>query len=95
LKVLAVEDGYLAYCSGCKQSHLIPSRWQFNGNLEKPTFSPSLLIRYHRTILDEHDNEINGIDYTCHSFIVDGKWQYCSDSTHALAGQTVEMESCD
>lgn len=95
LKVLAVEDGHLAYCSGCKQSHLIPSRWRFNGSLEKPTFSPSLLIRYLKVVLDEGDNEIAQIDYTCHSFIVDGKWQYCSDSTHALAGQTVQMEDVD
>jgi hypothetical protein len=88
LKVLAVEDGYLAYCSGCKQSHLIPSRWQFNGNLEKPTFSPSLLINIEFT-------DPNKPKHICHSFIVDGKWQYCSDSTHELAGQTVEMEDAD
>ena len=86
-KVLPVDDGHLAYCSGCKQSHLIPSRWQFNGDREKPTFSPSLLIRYY--------NEAKKSDYTCHSFIVDGKWQYCGDSTHELAGQTIEMDEAD
>lgn len=88
MKVLAVEDGHLAYCSGCKQSHLIPSRWRFNGNLEKPTFSPSLLINI-------EFSDTNKPKHTCHSFIVDGKWQYCSDSTHELAGRTVEMEDAD
>ena len=87
MKVLPVDDGHVAYCLGCEQSHLIPLNWQFNGDLEKPTFTPSLLIHYH--------NGRKNIDYTCHSFITDGKWKYCSDSTHELAGQTVEMEDYD
>jgi hypothetical protein len=88
MKVLPVDDGHHAYCSGCKQDHLIPNTWQFNGNLEKPTFSPSLLIRY------QNYNHVQDkdISFVCHSFITDGEWRYCSDSTHELAGQTVEME---
>jgi hypothetical protein len=85
MKLLPVEDGHLAYCSGCKQSHLIPIRWQFNGDLNKPTFAPSLLINIEFT-------DPSKPKYVCHSFVTDGKWQYCSDSTHELAGQIIEME---
>lgn len=87
MKALPTDDGHIAYCKGCEQHHLIPNTWKFNGNLERPTFSPSLLIQYH--------NDTKKIDYTCHSFIVNGQWQYCSDSTHALAGKTVDMEDVE
>lgn len=56
--------------------------WEFNGSLEKPTFSPSLLSRY--------DLTTGGVKI-CHSFVRDGKIQFLSDCTHELAGQTVEM----
>ena len=87
MKVLPVDDGHVAYCLGCEQSHLIPLNWQFNGDRDNPTFTPSLLIRYY--------HEPRKRDYICHSFITNGKWKYCGDSTHELAGQTVDMEDCD
>jgi hypothetical protein len=30
-------------------------------------------------------------DLVCHSFVTDGKIQFLSDCTHALAGQTVAL----
>lgn len=51
--------------------------WSWNGDVEKPTFRPSLL----RT----RDG------YVSHSWINDGKAQFLHDSTHELAGQTVEL----
>lgn len=36
--------GWLFYCPGCKETHAPSNRWQFNGNLEKPTFAPSILV---------------------------------------------------
>jgi hypothetical protein len=50
--------------------------WGFDGNLECPTFTPSLLC----------EGEIR-----CHSFIANGQWQFLGDCGHALAGQTVDM----
>lgn len=46
--------GYHFWCPGCEDTHpyqVIPSTmaWQFNGDLEKPTFTPSLLVHPHRT----------------------------------------------
>lgn len=79
-------------CPGCKGWHNVtvntPGGWQWNGNLEKPTISPSILVR-----------GVRGDDATvktlCHSFVTDGKIQFLSDSAHALAGQTVELPEVD
>lgn len=45
---------YLHWCPGCEQMHLInieqPNRlgaiWKFDGNLESPTFNPSINLGY-------------------------------------------------
>jgi hypothetical protein len=64
--------------------------WQFNGNMEKPSFTPSLLNtgNYYNEKTGQND-----IECRCHLFVTDGKIQYCSDCTHELAGQTVELIS--
>ena len=59
--------------------------WKFDGNLEAPTFSPSLLIYEGR-----HPNGDLGHP-RCHLFVRAGKIQYCGDCGHDLAGQTVDM----
>lgn len=82
-------------CPGCDLVHAIhvgdriPGKptWDFNGNLEKPTFSPSLLVKY-----NWGDDEVA---HVCHSFIRDGKWQFLNDCTHSLAGQTVPVIAWD
>jgi len=79
--------GYMMKCPGCKGFHYIPTakpnsigaRWNFDGNMEKPTFSPSI-----------HQLPGNGVK-RCHFHIIAGQIQYCTDSEHALAGQTVPM----
>ena len=71
--------GYLIFCPGCKTHHLFDSRWSFNGDFEKPTFSPSMLI-------NQHDSGSR-----CHSFVRDGKIQFLSDCFHELANKTVEL----
>lgn len=43
---------YAFFCPGCKCGHAVwvsrssGPRWTFNGNMEKPTFKPSLLITH-------------------------------------------------
>ena len=88
--------GWSFWCPGCNDRHVIPvegtNGWAFDGNVDSPTFSPSILV-YPAQCLDEH-----GKSYTtprCHSFIRRGQWEYCGDSTHALAGQTVPMIELD
>lgn len=82
------------WCPGCKRSHLVPVvggrvTWSFNGDLEKPTLSPSVLV--HQRMHSD------GSEYSpqCHTFIRDGSIEFLGDCTHALAGQTVPMEALD
>ena len=38
--------GYMFYCPGCEEWHQFRlDRWTFNGNIECPTVSPSILVR--------------------------------------------------
>jgi len=84
-------NGYLYYwCPGCKeglaiptQHAVVPTRWTFNGDLLKPTLSPS--------ILQFHPRPDGSRKTICHHFVRDGKIEFCSDSPHALSGQTVAM----
>lgn len=67
-----------------QQIEWFKSKWTFNGDLVKPTISPSLHI---------HDTDKNGNKITkCHSFVTDGKIQYLSDCNHKLAGQTIDLQ---
>ena len=52
--------------------------WEWNGSLDKPTFSPSLLVDA-------------GQRFLCHSFIRDGRIEFLNDCTHELKGQTVDL----
>lgn len=95
---------YVFYCPGCKTDHhFIEGRWTFNGDVEKPTFSPSLLVRSGHYVPDHKgscwctynaENQDDPAPFkctVCHSFVTDGKIQYLNDCTHELAGQTVEL----
>ena len=88
-KVLSRVDGsgYLLICPGCEYGHFYDSRWSFNGNLDKPTFSPSFLSKYERP--GDFKEEV------CHSFVTDGVIQFLPDCTHKLAGLSVELEDID
>lgn len=84
------DGGYLVWCPGCKKAHIVAvekplgngARWSFNGDLEHPTFSPSLLVKSSRAVVP---NKI------CHSFIRNGEWQFLGDCTHSLSGKTVPV----
>jgi hypothetical protein len=75
----------LFWCAGCKRYHGIyidknkPVYWEFNGDYDKPTLNPSILVT-------------NPQGLRCHSFITDGKIQYLSDCFHELAGQIIDLE---
>lgn len=76
------------WCKGCNRYHLVNidknndgPYWEFNGNYDRPTFNPSILV----TTPKER----------CHSFVRDGQIQYLNDCDHKLAGQTVKLEYVD
>lgn len=98
-------------CPGCNTTHTLntnPERrpcWGFNGDFEKPTFTPSILERSgHYCWQDgkpasecmycndpEFKDDKSPLCYICHSFVTDGMIQFLGDCTHKLAGQTVPL----
>lgn len=92
-------------CPGCGDKHSLPvgpgagSRWTFNGDIEKPTLTPSILVtsgHYCRSHTPPtpcwcSDDGAPFSCYLCHSFVTDGQIQFLSDCTHTLAGQTVAL----
>lgn len=91
----SAEGGRLHFwCPGCNEVHGIQvgdgpgPRWGWNGNAEKPTFTPSILVRWNVPPPREPGDPP---DTVCHSFVTDGRIQFLGDCTHALAGQTVDL----
>lgn len=92
--------GVYFHCPGCDRTHSIwtkPSRpgggWTFNGDIERPTFTPSVLVTYGGRDADGKDVGFGpGPPSRCHSFVTDGRIQFLADCSHALAGQSVNME---
>lgn len=93
-------------CPGCDNVHGVtvdvPTGWGWNGDLERPTFTPSILVHPHQKFVDE---ELEGdallapenltMTPACHSFVTDGRIQFLGDCTHTLAGQTVDLPPWD
>lgn len=91
-----VVEYYTFYCPGCKHEHtysvfLDGTQWQFNGNIEKPSFTPSLLNV--KKTLNEKTGVYDIEESRCHLFVTDGKIIYCGDCSHELSGQTIELQT--
>lgn len=94
LKSFTIEgklSGYIFYCPGCKHGHPfhVP-QWSFDGNLETPTFSPSLRV-FHPEHKDPDTGKKVPEETLCHLFLANGQIRFCSDSKHVLAGKAVPM----
>lgn len=94
--------GLLFWCPGCDGAHQVMlgagpgPRWGFNGDVDRPTFTPSILIQYNGPDAgqDRGDGRL-APPAVCHSFVIDGRIQFLGDCTHALAGQTVDLPDFD
>jgi hypothetical protein len=103
---------FVFYCPGCLCLHSIPYEgdherlWTWDGNTEKPTFAPSLLVNsghyipghagdcwcdYNEGSRARGEREAPFKCERCHSFIRSGQIEFLSDCTHSLAGQTVDV----
>lgn len=99
-------------CPGCGCPHRVMvgaghgPRWSWNGNAEKPTFSPSILVQWSEWKPPATTPEIRAkiasgevvqapVEEVCHSFVTDGRIQFLGDCTHHLAGQTVDLPGWD
>lgn len=92
------QDGQLLLmCPGCRAVHGVKvgegpgPRWGYNGNPEKPTFTPSILVKTGRAVDPNFQPEPGDPPTVCHSYVIDGRIQFLGDCDHALAGQTVDI----
>ena len=85
LEIYTVKDepgvkNYWFWCPGCRCYHYFSvPRWTFNGDLDRPTFTPSLLCN------PDHAPS------RCHLFMTDGRIRFLGDCYHELAGQVVDV----
>lgn len=98
-KFRRAKNGYVHWCPGCRETHLLPDSWTFNGDLENPTFNPSFKHSGSQTVkvdgkwtgewlLDAEGNLVPGV---CHYILTAGVLNYCTDSTHPLAGVSIPL----
>lgn len=90
-------EALLFICPGCANGngsgyHMLPVNsttkspsWNWDGNIEAPTLSPSILTH---GIFTDGGYDPKGI---CHSFLRNGVFEFLSDCTHQYAGQSVPM----
>ena len=76
------------HCPGCGYGHWFKTtgghpRWTWNGDFDKPTVHPSILVNQSTP------------EARCHSFVLDGKIQFLGDCFHKLKGQTVPLPDLD
>ena len=80
------------WCPGCDKVHGITygpgGLWGWDGNVQRPTISGSVLVHPHETLNDAGERVMTPL---CHSFVVDGRIQFLGDCTHDLANQTVDL----
>lgn len=82
---------YMFWCLGCNSYHSVTTlvknekgcQWQFNGNIESPTFTPSIVVNK------------DFLERLCHSSIADGKIQYHGDCFHSLKNQIIELQNVE
>lgn len=101
MKVSAVlrktQNGFAHWCPACKQLHIFTTEgrnhcgaaWGFDGNVEAPTFTPSMHCSWGGTKDPDDGTEIPR--EVCHYFLHGGMIQFLGDCTHAMAGMTVPL----
>lgn len=80
--------GYAHWCPGCQHAHIFHTVridsgpcWDFDGNLERPTFRPSM-----REFWPAHNGKPERT--LCHYFLRNGEIDFLGDSTeHELRGK--------
>lgn len=70
--------------------------WGFNGDFEKPTFTPSINEHVGKYVAGfENIDDEYGISYICHFIVTDGKIYFCGDCTHEFVNQTMDLLDID
>jgi hypothetical protein len=89
-------EGFAHWCPACKTMHAFAvskpfsngAKWRFDGNLESPTFEPSMNIAIGPYPYGE--GEKPRID-RCHYFLHNGVIQYLADCTHEMTNTSIAL----
>lgn len=87
-------EGWNHYCPACSTTHGFAveqpfrngAKWSFDGNMDAPTFSPSMNIRIGP--MPAGHPQAGQFDI-CHYFLRGGVIEFLPDCTHSLRGQRV------
>lgn len=92
-------NGYSHWCPGCLEMHAIYMSapnvyksnpvWSFDGNLNAPTFGPSIHIWCNQPGDEGYD--ASEPSERCHYFLEGGVIRFLDDCTHSLKGQKVPL----
>ncbi len=93
------EDRFFHWCPACEEMHSLPDGWNFDGNLESPTFRPSFKHSGIRTVKIDgkwtgewvRDENGKGIPFICHYILTNGILNFCGDCTHNFSGQSIPL----
>lgn len=81
----------LFWCPGCEDAHQIHTNengWVWNGDVDKPTITPSIKVEGGQWKPEDsfykpqHSRVPAGGKTICHSFITDGTIDFLNDCTH-------------
>jgi hypothetical protein len=109
IRIISGDESYpkvVAFvCPGCNEEHKVMVRqpnvprpsWEFNGDYTSPTLKPSIDIKYtkYENGFQNWQPGDKAEQVRCHSIITDGQIEFCSDSTHHLAGQKLALPDID
>lgn len=103
---------YSFKCPGCGLEHIIytnpanPSPykgnpcWGFDGNMDTPSFSPSIMVRTGKYVEGLNPEQIEHclaleaeghFGLICHSTVIQGMINFISDCTHAYVNQSMPL----
>ena len=101
---------FVFFCPACKCGHGVWTThkngftgaiWGFNGNMDAPTFTPSIKIQrdgWEPPVTPENMDEYRNhpwpqqkVTHICHLFVENGYLKFCTDCTHDFRGKTVPM----
>jgi hypothetical protein len=100
------EKGWVFWCPACRQEHRFCTKavsgvredgtrwpvWTFNGDMARPTFSPSLLYQTGKGRWEGTRWVATGPKrVVCHLHLRDGQLAYCGDNPHQFNGKTVPL----
>lgn len=84
----AAHQDYVKSINGNPDTCQFPE-WQFNGDLENPSFQPSLLNTLPEGTRSDGTKRPRKV---CHLYVTNGVIEYCGDCTHPLSGLKVPMK---